>query len=328
MDVKIYPNNFNAFITAEKVVDENNQQLSNYVCNVTYTNLKDGQITEIGQQFAKHLSDTDENGNSKAGLHKVALTGNYTQLENKPSASNLQGFHEVAFSGQASALDNGTGNNVTFLTKTAFDASVAGKIKQSDVDSWSNKATISDINNLKGNPTENNDTLEKLEQHKAQIVYINPMNSPYNYNQFGVSSFWDKNTTLITDIISQLNSNKIIILITTTSNWLVTNYTQNTDVIYISIINLRSDNYFTALTNVSNTIIKTEEETEEEYETRFNNAIINTLSDSFDVGMLIYDYNQQCSYFKFSDIYYINSQTFINIINDINSRLTALEEGE
>lgn len=285
--------------------------------NITYTNLTANQIAEIGAAFETAM---------QKNLKSVALSGNYSELENKPSASNLQGFHEVAFSGKASDLNNDEG----FLTVTtnAYTGSPAANITNRDIENWDNKATISDINTLKGNPTENNDTLEKLEQHKAQIVYINPMSSPYNYNQFGVSSFWDKNTTLITDIISQLDSNKIIILITTTGNWLVTNYTQNTDIIYISIVNLRSDNYFTALTNTSNTIIKTEEETEEEYETRFNDAIINTLSDSFDIGMLIYDYNQQCSYFKFNDIYYINSQTFINIINDINSRLTALEEGE
>lgn len=138
MDVKIYPDDFNAFITAEKVVDKNNQQLSNYVCNVTYTSLTKDQINEIGQQFAKHLSDTDENGNSKAGLHKVALTGDYAQLENKPSASNLQGFHEVAFSGQASALDNDSG----FLTAAtnAYTNSVASNITNEDIIYWNNKS--------------------------------------------------------------------------------------------------------------------------------------------------------------------------------------------
>lgn len=143
-EVNVTLNDFNGIITKNPNGDG--------TYNVTYTSLTKDQINEIGQQFAKHLSDTDENGNSKAGLHKVALTGNYTQLENKPSASNLQGFHEVAFSGQASALDNGTGNNVTFLTKTAFDKSVAGKIKQSDVNSWNAKSDFSgnyeDLNNL------------------------------------------------------------------------------------------------------------------------------------------------------------------------------------
>jgi hypothetical protein len=111
-EINVTLDDFNAFITADKVVDENNQQLSNYVCNVTYTSLTKDQIHEIGQQFAKHLSDTDENGNSKAGLHKVALTGDYAQLENKPSASNLQGFKKVAFSGKTSDLTNDSG----FLT--------------------------------------------------------------------------------------------------------------------------------------------------------------------------------------------------------------------
>ena len=285
--------------------------------NITYTNLTANQIQQIGSAFEAAM---------QTNLKPVALSGNYDDLENKPSASNLQGFHEVAFSGKTSDLNNDEGF-LTIATNT-YTNSPASSITQNRMNEWDTKATLNDINNLKGNPTENNDTLEKLEQHKAQIVYINPMSSPYNYNQFGVSSFWDKNTTLITDIISQLDSNKIIILITATGNWLVTNYTQNTDIIYISIINLRSDNYFTALANISNTIIKTEEETEEEYETRFNDAIINALSDSFEIGMLIYDYNQQCSYFKFNDIYYINSQIFIGIIDDINSRLTALEEGE
>ena len=137
MDVKIYPDNFNAFITAEKVVDGNNQPLNDYVCNVTYANLKDGQITEIGQQFAKHLSDTDENGNSKAGLHKVALTGDYTQLENKPSASNLQGFHKVAFSGKTSELNNDKG----FLTEeSTFNSSPAAQISDEDIINWNNKS--------------------------------------------------------------------------------------------------------------------------------------------------------------------------------------------
>lgn len=130
--------------------------------NVTYTSLTKDQINEIGQQFAKHLSDTDENGNSKAGLHKVALTGDYTQLENKPSASNLQGFHKAAFSGNTSELNNDKG----FLTTAtnAYTGSPASTITQKHINEWNNKGT----SNFSGN-------YEEL-QNKPNIPKI------YNYD--------------------------------------------------------------------------------------------------------------------------------------------------
>lgn len=111
--------------------------------NIAYTHLTKKQTDDIGEAFEVAM---------QKNLDPVALSGDYTQLKNTPSASNLQGFHEVAFSGKASALDNGKGNNITFLTKTAFDNSVAGKIKQSDVNSWNAKSDFSgnyeDLNNL------------------------------------------------------------------------------------------------------------------------------------------------------------------------------------
>lgn len=312
--VTITPETFNGIITKNPNGDG--------TYNVTYTSLTEDQIHDIGQQFAKHLSDTDENGNSKAGLHKVALTGDYTQLEKKPSASNLQGFHEVAFSGQASALDNGTGNNVTFLTKTAFDASVAGKIKQSDVNDWSNKATISDINNLKGNPTENNDTLEKLEQHKAQIVYINVENDPYNYYNFGINNFFNTSDSLINDLFQLLNSNKIIILITSNGNWMITDYFSNNDTTIkaIFIQNIPIENYYLALENISENIVQQESESNEDFNTRYNTTLLNEITTVNNIGILINDSNIECSYFKF---FAYNIQA---IIASLNNRITALEE--
>ena len=111
--------------------------------NVTYTSLTKDQINEIGQQFAKHLSDTDENGNSKVGLHKVALTGDYAQLENKPSTSNLQGFKKVAFSGKTSDLTNDSG----FLTinTNAYTGSPASTITQNHINKWDSKVNTNDL---------------------------------------------------------------------------------------------------------------------------------------------------------------------------------------
>lgn len=133
--VTITPNDFNAFITAN----------GDGTYNVTYANLQDEQITAIGQEFANRLIDTDENGNPKTGLHKVALTGNYSQLENKPNASNLQGFHSVAFSGNTSELNNDKG----FLTTAtnAYTGSTASTITPELITSWNNKGT----SNFSGN---------------------------------------------------------------------------------------------------------------------------------------------------------------------------------
>jgi hypothetical protein len=94
---------------------------------------------------------------------------------------------------------------------------------------WDAKATINDINNLKGNPTENNNTLEKLERHKAEIIYINVENDPYNYYNFGINSFFNTSDSLINDLFQLLNSNKIIILITSNGNWMITDYFSNND---------------------------------------------------------------------------------------------------
>lgn len=131
--VTITPQTFNGIITGN----------GDGTYNVTYTSLTEDQIHDIGQQFAKHLSDTDENGNSKAGLHKVALTGDYTQLENKPSASKLQGFHKVAFSGKTSHLDNDEG----FLTTAtnAYTGSPASTITQNRINEWDNKVNTNDL---------------------------------------------------------------------------------------------------------------------------------------------------------------------------------------
>ena len=90
--------------------------------NITYTNLTANQIAEIGAAFETAM---------QKNLKSVALSGNYSELENKPSASNLQGFHEVAFSGKASDLNNDEG----FLTVTtnAYTGSPAANITNGDI---------------------------------------------------------------------------------------------------------------------------------------------------------------------------------------------------
>lgn len=308
--VTITPNDFNAFITAN----------GDGTYNVTYANLQDGQITAIGQEFANRLSDTDENGNSKTGLHKVALTGNYSQLENKPSASNLQGFHQVAFSGNASELNNDKG----FLTTAtnAYTGSPASQITQNRMNEWDAKATLNDINNLKGNPTENNNTLEKLERHKAEIIYINVENAPYNYYNFGINNFFNTSDSLINDLFQLLNSNKIIILITSNGNWMITDYFSNNDTTIkaIFIQNIPIENYYLALENISENIVQQESESDEDFNTRYNTALLNEITTVNNIGILINDNNVECSYFKF---FAYNTQA---IIASLNNRITALEE--
>lgn len=81
--------------------------------NITYTNLTANQIAEIGTAFEVAM---------QKNLKSVALSGNYSELENKPSASNLQGFHQVAFSGDYNSLDSNTRPALTNWpnTKPAF----------------------------------------------------------------------------------------------------------------------------------------------------------------------------------------------------------------
>lgn len=303
--VTITPQTFNGIITGN----------GDGTYNVTYTSLTEDQIHDIGQQFAKHLSDTDENGNSKAGLHKIALTGDYMQLENKPSASKLQGFHEVAFSGQASALDNGEGNNVTFLTKAAFDASVAGKIKQLDVNNWNNKVDIDEISGI------NNDIIQ-LKNNKLQFVYFNTASSPYSYDNFGLISFYTDSDQLIDDICIALQNNKIVILLSPNGSWIVTNYTINEELNtkIISIHFISNDTYYNVLEEASETIIREQNESNEDYKTRFNIYIMDHLTHKDCLGLLVKDDNQNTSYFYFTML--DTQKTLI----DLNNRITALEE--
>lgn len=98
-EVNVTLDDFNAFITAEKVVDENNQPLNDYVCNVTYANLKDGQIDEIGVAIETAIEKK---------LPEAALSGSYNDLDDTPknNEGKRQGFHEVAFTGEYNILEH------------------------------------------------------------------------------------------------------------------------------------------------------------------------------------------------------------------------------
>lgn len=186
-------------------------------------------------------------------------------------------------------------------TDPVFAASPAANITNQNITNWNNKATINDINNLKGNPTGNNDTLEKLEQHKAQIIYINVGDEPYNYSNFGVTSFYNNNDTLIDNIFELLDNNQIIILNSSTGNWFITNYLKedNIGIKAISLYAIPKDNYYQALLSLSEEITKQEEETDEEFNIRFNNTLLSYTTTVPTEGLLIKDSNQNCSYFKF-----------------------------
>lgn len=117
--------------------------------NITYTNLTANQIAEIGAAFETAM---------QKNLKSVALSGNYSELENKPSASNLQGFHEVAFSGKASDLNNDEGF-LTEETDPIFTASAAVNITTQNIYDWNNKSDFSgNYNDLIGAPELPEDT--------------------------------------------------------------------------------------------------------------------------------------------------------------------------
>ena len=113
--------------------------------NITYTNLTANQIAEIGAAFEQAMQNN---------LKPIALSGNYNDLENKPSASNLQGFHKVAFSGKTSDLNNDKGFLTSFTeTDPIFAASVAATITDQNIIAWTNKSNFSgNYEDLNGAP--------------------------------------------------------------------------------------------------------------------------------------------------------------------------------
>lgn len=313
MDVKIYPNNFNAFITAEKVVDENNQQLSNYVCNVTYTNLKDGQITEIGQQFAKHLSDTDENGNSKAGLHKVALTGDYTQLENKPSASNLQGFHEVAFSGNYNDLNPATRPALTNWpnTKPAFH----------EVAFNGDYTKLSNTPNL--NVSDNNSSITGLADVAISGNYgdLNNLPNLFNFEIIDLDNDYPEVNLNTSTTMELANNNCTTMIYQIIRNGQLPILKQSFNYYLINNYSIKDDMYFSAnFINITDT---------------FNDAIVNHPDNiinyvkihKFFIHIFYYDIFNNKSYLKNSQILndYVTQYDYDITIGEIWDAITALQ---
>lgn len=278
---------------------------------------------------------------------KGYLTSNshlpWNQIDNKPAGTyitninNLTGSNisitgsNIAVSSNdnttiATAINNlntainGTNNNGSSLN-------LATVATTGDYEDLLNKPTLVTnndidiaINGLKGNPSALGQTLEALDNNKSSIVYLNVAEEPYNFINFGWESFFDKNTTLITDIINYINNKKMVILISGDTNWLITNFQQRPDlgVSTISILSINTT-YYNVLNNASNNVQHDNNETEEEYEIRFNEYIFNNIEFLMYQGVLIYDENSSYSYFIF------HNMNYDNIIIDLISRIEALE---
>ena len=303
-NVNVTLDDFNSFITSEKVVNENNQELNDYVCNVTYTNLQDGQIAAIGQEFANRLSDTDENGNSKTGLHKLALSGNYNDLENKPSASNLQGFHKAAFSGNTSDLNNDEGF-LTEETEPIFIASAANSIQYSDIANWNNILNeirgTNDLNALQTKDIYDNIihsyiNLQSIKNEIEKKFIIFDLATDYNYTTFGDNNFFtryeNENKHLIEDVFNIYNGEQQILFKVKDSNYWVVNNLITSEQYKAVILNNLTSNYNSIEHNDTQEVL-------ENLEVLENNCLI------------YYDLTSQITYFKFiSNINYVPQQLF------------------
>lgn len=235
--------------------------LKNFITN----NIKGGYITSTTT-----ISTSDLNARINeiigttyakiADLHNVATTGNYNQLVNRPNLAT------VATSGDYSDLINrpsyarvaSTGSYNDLTDKPDLSARIQSELGDS-VDE-----AISNIKNqiLGQNVGTNYNTLEKLQNIKSEVVYMDVTSNEYgNLTNFGIQSFSTSNHKLIDDIIEDFYLNKIIILQSNNGNFVVTNLLNNQSYTQISTLKLNS-NYNNLITQFE---IDNPESTFEEY---------------------------------------------------------------
>lgn len=277
--------------------------LKNFITN----NIKGGYITSTTT-----ISTSDLNARINeiigttyakvADLHNVATTGNYNQLVNRPNLAT------VATSGDYSDLINrpsyarvaSTGSYNDLTDKPDLSARI-----QSELGDSVDEAILNVKNEILGqNVGTNYNTLEKLQNRKAEVVYMDVTSNEYgNLNNFGNSSFNTTNHKLIDDIVEDFYLNKIIILQSNNNNFIVTNLLNNNNYTEISLLQLTS-NYNYLVTQFE---IDQPEESYEEYV--MNNFILSYLE-----NFIIYDKNKNKVFYFNNTNEYVNTTNF-NTLN-------------
>ena len=299
--------------------------LKNFITN----NIKGGYITSTTT-----ISTSDLNARineiigttyaKTADLHNVATTGNYNQLINRPNLAT------VATSGDYSDLINrpsyarvaSTGSYNDLTDKPDLSARI-----QSELGDSVDEAILNVKNEILGqNVGTNYNTLEKLQNRKAEVVYMDVTSNEYgSLTNFGNNSFNTTNHKLIDDIIEDFYLNKIIILQGNYGNFIVTNLLNNNNYTQISALKF-SSNYNDLTTQFE---IDNPESTFEEY-------IINNIKLIYDELYIIYDktknivfyfYNMLdlASYIATTSNLQDNLMQYGSQLSTINSKITTLE---
>ena len=281
--------------------------LKNFITN----NIKGGYITSTTT-----ISTSDLNARINeiigttyakiADLHNVATTGNYNQLVNRPNLAT------VATSGDYSDLINrpsyarvaSTGSYNDLTDKPDLSARI-----QSELGDSVDEAILNVKNEILGqNVGANYNTLEKLQNRKAEVVYMDVTSNEYgSLTNFGNNSFNTTNHKLIDDIIEDFYLNKIIILQSDNGNFIVTNLLNKNNYTQISALKL-SSNYNNLVTQFE---IDNPESTFEEY-TIANIKLI------YDEIYIIYDKTKNLVFYIKKNSNFITNDD----IEDIRTTLT------
>lgn len=240
-----------------------------------------------------------------ADLHNVAFSGDYTKLKNTPQLA------DVALTGDYGDLKNTPQLSNVALSGSYYDLPDRPDLSatiQSELGDTVDEAILNVKNQILGqNVTSNYNTLEKLQNRKAEVIYIDVTSNEYgNLNNFGNSSFNTTNHELIDAIIENFYLNKIIILQSNNGNFVVTNLLNNQSYAQISTLKL-SSNYDNLITQFE---VDNPESTFEEY------AIAN-IKLTYDEIYIIYDKTKNL-------VFYIKKNSNFVINEDINDIRTAL----
>lgn len=259
-----------------------------------------------------------------ADLHNVAFSGDYTKLKNTPQLA------DVALTGDYGDLKNTPQLSNVALSGSYYDLPDRPDLSatiQSELGDTVDEAILNVKNQILGqNVTSNYNTLEKLQNRKAEVIYIDVTSNEYgNLNNFGNSSFNTTNHELIDAIIENFYLNKIIILQGNYGNFIVTNLLNNNNYTQISALKF-SSNYNDLTTQFE---IDNPESTFEEY-------IINNIKLIYDELYIIYDktknivfyfYNMLdlASYIATTSNLQDNLMQYGSQLSTINSKITTLE---
>lgn len=213
-NVNVTLDDFNSFITSEKVVDENNQELNDYVCNVTYTNLQNGQINAIGAAIKKAIEDN---------LPEVALSGSYKDLYDKPSIPT-----------KVSELSNDS-EYLIEETDPVFNASPAASITKEDIANWNNNQFIFYFNKFIyewNDEIEDYETISDEQQTKLNYcgfvtTWINNIDNLYDINN-NISSIKNLKTSLL-ELFEYFNNNILCYLQILNKKLFITDISVNYD---------------------------------------------------------------------------------------------------